>query len=122
MALFSLAAGVIVLLGAVAASRDQRIREGVLLKTLGATRAQVARVILAEYLSLGALASVSALLLSLLGGMGAAALPVRSPLPAADRAPGRAFGRGGRPHRRRRAAGAARDVFARSPLEALRAE
>src|SRR5262249_31576797 len=55
MAVFSLAAGVVVLLGAVAASRDQRIREGVLLKTLGATRSQVLRVILAEYVSLGAL-------------------------------------------------------------------
>jgi putative ABC transport system permease protein len=64
MALFSLAAGAVVLLGAVGASRYQRIREGVLLRTLGATRAQVLRILIAEYLSLGALASLSALLLS----------------------------------------------------------
>src|SRR4029078_5546093 len=76
MALFSLAAGVIVLLRAVAASRDQRIREGVLLKTLGATRAQVARVILAEYLSLGTMASLSALGLSLLCAWVTLALPL----------------------------------------------
>ena len=38
MALFSLAAGTVVLVGAVAASRYQRVREGALLRTLGATR------------------------------------------------------------------------------------
>ena len=122
MALFSLAAGVVVLLGAVAASRDQRIREGVLLKTLGATRAQVLRVILAEYLSLGALASVSALAPLAAGGMGAAALPVRVALPAAARAPGRAVRRRGRPHRGRRALERARGlraVAARGPARGL---
>ncbi len=36
MALFSLATGAVVLVGAVAASRYQRVREGVLLRTLGA--------------------------------------------------------------------------------------
>ena len=103
MALFSLAAGVIVLLGAVAASRDQRIREGVLLKTLGATRAQVARVILAEYLSLGALASAVRARPVPARRLGAAALPVRGALRRARRAPGRALGRRGRPHRGHRA-------------------
>ncbi len=68
MALFSVAAGVVVLLGAVAANRDQRVREGVLLKVLGATRAQVARVILAEYVSLGLLAAATGLVLALLAG------------------------------------------------------
>ncbi|HSN32555.1 MAG TPA: FtsX-like permease family protein, partial [Ideonella sp.] len=38
MALFSLAAGAVVLAGAVAGSRFQRVREGALLRTLGATR------------------------------------------------------------------------------------
>jgi putative ABC transport system permease protein len=60
MALFSLATGAVVLLGAVATSRYQRLKEGVVLKTLGATRNQVARVLLAEYLSLGTLAAASA--------------------------------------------------------------
>src|SRR5690606_29886685 len=41
MALFSLATGAIVLVGAVATSRWQRLREGTLLRTLGATRRQV---------------------------------------------------------------------------------
>jgi putative ABC transport system permease protein len=70
MALFSLAAGAVVLLGALAASRHQRIREGVLLRTLGATRAQVLRVLIAEYLSLGVLSSLAALLLSCGAGWG----------------------------------------------------
>jgi putative ABC transport system permease protein len=55
MAIFSLATGALVLLGAVAAGRLERIREGALLKTLGATRRQLSRILLAEYVSLGLL-------------------------------------------------------------------
>lgn len=64
MALFTLATGIVVLIGAVATSRYQRIREGALLKTLGATRDQVLRIVLAEYLALGLLAASVAVLLS----------------------------------------------------------
>jgi putative ABC transport system permease protein len=59
MAGFGVAAGLIVLAGAVAASRFQRVRESALLRTLGATRAQVRRILLTEYLALGALAAVA---------------------------------------------------------------
>lgn len=58
MAVFSLLTGALVLVGAVATSRFQRIREGALLRTLGATRRQVLRVVIAEYLALGSLAAV----------------------------------------------------------------
>jgi putative ABC transport system permease protein len=68
MALFSLAAGGAVLAGAVAASRQQRVREGALLRTLGATRFQLVRILLVEYAVLGALAAAAALLLSSLAG------------------------------------------------------
>jgi putative ABC transport system permease protein len=68
MALFSLAAGAVVLLGAVGASRYQRVREGVLLRTLGATRAQVRRVLFAEYAALGGLSALLALGLAGFGG------------------------------------------------------
>jgi putative ABC transport system permease protein len=68
MALFSLAAGAVVLMGAVAAGRYQRLREAALLKTLGATRGQLLRILLAEYLSLGGLAVTAALVLSSLAG------------------------------------------------------
>jgi putative ABC transport system permease protein len=64
MALFSLGVGALVLIGALATSRFQRIREGALLRTLGATRSQVVRVVLAEYLSIGLLASAVALVLA----------------------------------------------------------
>jgi putative ABC transport system permease protein len=68
MALFSLGVGALVLVGALATSRFQRIREGALLRTLGATRGQVFRVVLAEYLSLGLLASAVALALAAAAG------------------------------------------------------
>jgi putative ABC transport system permease protein len=68
MAIFSLATGVLVLLGAVAASRRRRIQEGVLLKTLGATRPQIRRIMLAEYATLGLLGSVTGMALSVGGG------------------------------------------------------
>ena len=68
MALFSLSTGVVVLVGALATSRYQRVREAALLKTLGATRAQVVRVMVTEYAALGALATVVATGLATLGG------------------------------------------------------
>jgi len=67
MALFSVATGILVLLSAVAAARRQRLREGVLLKTLGATRAQIARIMLSEYTVLGLLSAATGLVLSLGG-------------------------------------------------------
>jgi putative ABC transport system permease protein len=67
MAMFSVVTGALVLFSAVAASRRQRIREGVLLKTLGATRAQVRRIMLAEYGVLGLLGSLAGMVLSIGG-------------------------------------------------------
>jgi putative ABC transport system permease protein len=64
MALFSLGAGVVVLVGAVAASRSQRVREGALLRTIGASRRQLLRILFAEYASLGFIASATALVLA----------------------------------------------------------
>jgi putative ABC transport system permease protein len=64
MALVSVAFGIPVLFSAVAATRRERLREGVLLKTLGATRRQVGRIMLAEYALLGALGSLAGVLLS----------------------------------------------------------
>ncbi len=68
MAFFSLATGVVVLVGALATSRFQRMREAALLKTLGATRRQVVRVMVTEYAALGILAAVVATGLSAAGG------------------------------------------------------
>ncbi|HEY0672695.1 MAG TPA: FtsX-like permease family protein [Longimicrobiales bacterium] len=63
MALFSIIAGVIVLIGAVATSRFQRLRESALLKTLGATRKQVMQVLVTEYAALGMLAAMTGVVL-----------------------------------------------------------
>jgi putative ABC transport system permease protein len=70
MALFSLATGALVLFSAVAATRRRRIREAVLLRTLGATRPQIRRMMLTEYAVLGALGALTGVLLSLGGAWG----------------------------------------------------
>ena len=70
MAGLSLALGIPVLFSAVSATRRERLREGVLLKVLGATRRQVGRIMLAEYLLLGALGSLAGVLLSVGGAWG----------------------------------------------------
>jgi len=61
LGLFSALAGIVVLIGALASSRVQRMREGALLKTLGARRRQVLVVLFAEYLALGTLATATGL-------------------------------------------------------------
>ena len=58
MAVFSIAVGVVILLGTISTTKFERIREAVLFKTLGATRQAVARVLAIEYLLLGALAGL----------------------------------------------------------------
>ncbi|MGI8402121.1 MAG: ABC transporter permease [Gemmatimonadaceae bacterium] len=68
MALFSLAVAIPVLFSAVAATRGARVREGVLLKTLGATRGQIAKILLAEYSLLGLLGGLTGMVLSIAGG------------------------------------------------------
>ena len=67
MALFSVVTGLIVLAAAVTTSRYQRIREAVLLRTLGASQKQIRRILLLEYTFLGMLAALTGLLLSIGG-------------------------------------------------------
>ncbi len=64
MAALSLALGIPVLFSAVSATRRERLREGVLLKTLGATRRQIGRILLSEYALLGLLGSITGVALS----------------------------------------------------------
>jgi len=68
MASFSIASGIIVLVGALATSRYHRIRESVLLRTLGARRRLVGRILLTEYSSLGVLAGLTGTLLGTIAG------------------------------------------------------
>jgi putative ABC transport system permease protein len=72
MAAFSLAVGALVLVGAIATTRLQRLRESVLLRTLGATKRQILRIALAEYLALGLLSSLTAVVLATGAGWGLA--------------------------------------------------
>jgi putative ABC transport system permease protein len=67
MALFSVIMGIPVLFSAVSSTRRERIRESVLLKTLGATRAQIMRILLTEYALLGVLGSLTGLVLAMIG-------------------------------------------------------
>lgn len=68
LAAFSVATGLLVLLGAILTSRLQRIRESVLLRTLGATRRQTGTILLAEYAAMGLAAALAGTLLSVGAG------------------------------------------------------
>lgn len=67
MALFSILTGFIVLVSSIAISSKQRGRETVLLRTLGAVKKQVGSIQTIEYALLGLLASLTGLLLALVG-------------------------------------------------------
>jgi putative ABC transport system permease protein len=68
MALFSIASGIVVLIGALSTSRFHRIRESVLLKTLGASKRQIRQIFSTEYVTLGTLAGLTGTLLAALAG------------------------------------------------------
>lgn len=68
IALFTLATGVVVLAGALAAGRDQRVREAVLLRTLGASAGQVRVALVTELAALGLMAGAAGAVLALGGG------------------------------------------------------
>jgi putative ABC transport system permease protein len=67
MATFTVGTGLLVLTGAIASGRQQRLRESILLRTLGATRAQVRGILATEYAVLGLLAALNGVLLAHLG-------------------------------------------------------
>ena len=79
MAVFALIMGVPVLISAVAATRRERLREGVLLKVLGATRAQIGRIMLSEYAVLGLLGALAGMLLGIGGAWGLARFSFKVP-------------------------------------------
>jgi putative ABC transport system permease protein len=65
---FTLAVGLVVMAAAAIASRRERVRESVLLRTIGATRAQLRAILLAESVTLGAIGAA----LGTVGGLLAA--------------------------------------------------
>ncbi len=72
MSLFTVGAGLIVLASTIWSGRYQRLKESVLLRTLGASRAQIYKILCAEYLMLGLLASGTAIILALASSWGLA--------------------------------------------------
>ncbi|HEX8295953.1 MAG TPA: FtsX-like permease family protein [Chthoniobacteraceae bacterium] len=61
---FTLFAGLAILIGTLLNGRDQRLRESVLLRTLGASSGQVRTILIVEYATLGALSALSGVLLA----------------------------------------------------------
>ena len=121
MAGFSILTGLLVLSSSVVISRYQRVRESVLLRTLGASRGQIMRITLVEYGLLGLLAALAGIGLAVLAawalavwlfevGFGPAVLPLLG-LAALVTFLTAVIGIFN-----------SRDVLRRSPLEVLRAE
>lgn len=68
MSLFTVFTGLLVLIGAISISRYQRMRESVILRTIGARKKQVLWINTIEYALLGTLAAFTGILLSLAAG------------------------------------------------------
>lgn len=79
MAFFSIMIGIIVLLGAIRTSKYQRIKESVLLRTLGAKGRQIININALEYLYLGVLGGLSGVALSFISSQLLAWLVFESP-------------------------------------------
>jgi len=121
MAGFSILTGLLVLSSSVVISRYQRVRESMLLRTLGASGGQILRITLVEYGLLGLLASLAGIGLAVLAAWALAVRlfeagfdpPVLPLLGLAAVVTGLTAGIG---------LFNSRDVLRRSPLEVLRAE
>jgi putative ABC transport system permease protein len=79
MAFFSILTGIIVLIGSVRNSKYQRIKESVLLRTLGAKSKQILQITALEYVYLGVLGSLVGILLSLISSQLLATLLFKEP-------------------------------------------
>jgi len=65
MALFSIGTGLIVMLSSIVLSKFQRMKENVLLRTIGASKSQLWKIITAEYFFLGGLGALAGLVLAI---------------------------------------------------------
>ncbi|MGM0587676.1 MAG: ABC transporter permease [Bacteroidota bacterium] len=65
MALLSILTGLVVLISSLIINRDQRVKESVLLRTLGAVKAKVKRIQFVEFTMLGVIASLTGSLLAM---------------------------------------------------------
>ena len=69
MSAFSIITGIVVLIASVRISKYQRIKESVLLRTLGASRKQIFAITALEYLFLGALSALTGIVIALAGSL-----------------------------------------------------
>lgn len=69
MAFFSIITGFIVLIGSVRTGKYQRIKESVLLRTIGARNSQILKIAALEYLFLGLMGSIVGILLALISSL-----------------------------------------------------
>lgn len=67
MAFICILTGFIVLIGTISNSKFQRLKEAVLLRTLGSSKSQIVKITLTEYLTLGILSALSGISLGVLG-------------------------------------------------------
>jgi putative ABC transport system permease protein len=67
MALFTVLTGILVLVSALVTGHFQRVRESVLLRTLGASGGQIFGILLVEYVGLGVVAALTGVILALGG-------------------------------------------------------
>jgi putative ABC transport system permease protein len=72
MSLFTVGAGIIVLASTIWSGRYQRLQESILLRTLGASRAQIWKILCAEYFLLGLFASLTGIALAVAASWGLA--------------------------------------------------
>lgn len=79
MAFFSILTGIIVLIGSVRTSKYQRIKESVLLRTLGAKNKQILKITALEYVFLGVLGSLVGIFLALLSSFSLALFVFKEP-------------------------------------------
>jgi putative ABC transport system permease protein len=70
IALFTIVTGLAVLMSAILSGRAQRIKESILLRTLGAPRSQIVRAVIAEYFFLGLVSCVTGALLASVASWG----------------------------------------------------
>jgi putative ABC transport system permease protein len=79
LAMFTVLTGLLVVVTALMTGRYQRLQESVLLRTLGASRGQIYRILLVEYFSLGFLAALTGLLLAMLAAWALARFVFHAP-------------------------------------------
>ncbi|MEO1381692.1 MAG: FtsX-like permease family protein [Bacteroidota bacterium] len=79
MAFFSILTGLLVLVGSLILSRFQRIRESVLLRTLGAQRGQLWQIFTIEYFMLGSLGGLAGIMLGTLATIALAVFAFQVP-------------------------------------------